>query len=215
MGVHSLCVPLTIASLAWAAAGPPEVPVSRPAPREVTDYAVFTGRTAPSRAVEVRPRVSGYLTKVAFQDGAEVKQGDLLFEIDPRPYQADLEKAQAGVALAQAWLKQADADYQRRKALSGRGGVSPADLDRAAGERDVAKARLRAAKAALEAAMLTLSFTKVHAPMAGRIGRRLLDPGNLVRADETHLATLVAVIGHGPGRGFGESGWPRASFSAT
>jgi RND family efflux transporter MFP subunit len=192
MGVHPLCVSLAFVSLACAAVDPPEVPVTRPAPREVTDHAVFTGRTAASRSVEVRPRVSGYLTKVAFKDGDEVKQGDLLFEIDPRPYQAELEKAQAGVAVAQARLQQADADYQRRKALSGRGGVSQEELDRAAGERVVAEAGLRAARAALDAARLTLGFAKVHAPMSGRIGRRLLDPGNLVKADETPLATLVA-----------------------
>src|SRR5438477_4032417 len=119
MGVHSLCLPLAFASLAWAAADPPEVPVTRPVSREVTDFAEFPGRTDASKTVEVRARVSGYLTKVAFKDGSEVKEGDLLFEIDPRPYQADLEKAQAGVALAQARLKQADVEYRGAKALAG------------------------------------------------------------------------------------------------
>jgi RND family efflux transporter MFP subunit len=192
MGVRSLCVLLACLSLACAAADPPEVPVTRPVSREVTDHAEFTGRTAPSRTVEVRPRVSGYLTKVAFKDGAEVKQGDLLFEIDPRPYQADLDKAQAGVAVAQARLKQVDVEYQAARALAAQKTVGPTELDRAAGRRDEAEAGLRAARAALEAARLTLGFTKVHAPMSGRIGRRLLDPGNLVRADETPLAALVA-----------------------
>jgi len=192
MGVHPLCLPLAYLSLAWAAADPPEVPVTRPVSREVTDHAVLTGRTAASRSVELRARVSGYLTKVAFKDVAEVKQGDLLFEIDPRPYQAELEKAQAGVVVAQARLQQADADYQRRKALSGRGGVSQEELDRAAGERVVAEAGLRAARAVLDMARLNLGFAKVHAPISGRIGRCLLDPGNLVKADETQLATLVA-----------------------
>ncbi len=192
MGVHPLCVSLVIASLPCAAAARPEVPVSRPVSRAVADSDAFPGRTAPSRTVEVRARVSGYLTKVAFKDGAEVKQGDLLFEIDPRPYRADLEKAQAGVAVAQARLKQVNIEYQSARTLAGQKTVGPAELDRAAGRRDEAEAGLRAAQASLEAAKLTLGFTQVHAPMSGRIGRRLLDPGNLVKADETLLATLVA-----------------------
>jgi RND family efflux transporter MFP subunit len=168
------------------------VPVSRPASREVTDFAEFTGRTAASKAVELRARVSGYLTQVAFKDGSEVKEGDLLFEIDPRPYRADLEKAEAGVAQAQARLKQAEIHYQATRNLAAHKTVGPAELDLAAGRRDEAEAGLRAARAALDAARLNLGFTQVHAPMAGRVGRRLLDPGNLVKADETHLATLVA-----------------------
>jgi RND family efflux transporter MFP subunit len=192
VGTHSLCLPLAFAFLSSAAADPPAVPVSRPVSRDVADFAEFAGRTAASKSVEVRGRVSGFLTKVAFKDGSEVKEGDLLFEIDPRPYQADLEKAQAGVSVAQARLKQADVEYQAARALAGQKTVGPAELDRAAGRREEAEAGLRSARAALEAARLTLSFTKVQAPMSGRIGRRLLDPGNLVKADETPLATLVA-----------------------
>lgn len=192
MSVHTLCLPLAIVSLAFAAAEAPEVPVSRPAPREVTDYEVFPGRAAASRTVEVRARVSGYLTKVTFKDGSEVKQGDLLFEIDPRPYRAELEKAQAGVALAKARLKQADVEYQGARALAGQKTVGRPELDRASGRREEAEAGLRAAQASLDAARLTLDFTQVHAPMDGRISRRRLDPGNLVKADDTPLATLVA-----------------------
>jgi RND family efflux transporter MFP subunit len=96
------------------------------------------------------------------------------------------------VAQAQARLKQAEIHYQATRNLAAHKTVGPAELDLAAGRRDEAEAGLRAARAALEAARLTLGFTQVHAPMSGRIGRRLLDPGNLVRADETPLATLVA-----------------------
>jgi membrane fusion protein, multidrug efflux system len=192
MGTHSLGAALACVWLAGAVADPPEVPVSRPVPREVADFAEFAGRTAASRTVEVRARVSGYLTKVAFRDGAEVKEGDLLFEIDPRPYRAEAVKGRAAVEMAQARLKRADADYRRAQALAGPAGfVGPAELERAAGRRDLEQARLRAAKAALESAEITLSFTQVTAPISGRVGRRLLDPGNFARADETQLATLV------------------------
>ncbi len=194
MGIRSLCVPLACVSLGWAAAEASEVPVSRPVSREVTDHAVFTGRTAASQTIEIRARVSGYLTKVAFRDGAEVKEGDLLFEIDARPYKAELEKARAAVAVAQARLKRADADYRRARALTGPSGfVGPAELERAAGRRDLEEAILHAARASLEAAEVTLSFTRVTAPISGRAGRRLLDAGNFARADETPLATLVAL----------------------
>jgi RND family efflux transporter MFP subunit len=196
MNIRSFYLPLACASLVLtgeaAFAADPEVKVVQPVPREVTDAEVFTGRTEAVTTVELRPRVSGYLTKVAFKDGAEVKKGDLLFEIDPRPYQAEVEKAEAGLTLAQSQVKQADADYARTKALVDKNALSREELDKAAAGREEAGARLGAAKAVLDSARLTLNFTKVTAPISGRIGRRLLDAGNVVKADETHLATLVS-----------------------
>lgn len=190
------CLPLACALLALpggtAFAADPEVKVVKPVSREVTDAEVFTGRIEARTTVQLRPRVSGYLTKVAFKDGASVKKGDVLFEIDPRPYQADAEKAEAAVNLAQAQLKLAEADYTRAKTQSDKGTLSREELDKAAAGRAEAEAKLAMAKANLNSARLTLSFTKVTAPFSGRLGRHLLDAGNVVKADETKLATLVS-----------------------
>src|SRR5262245_4672231 len=101
-----------------AAPEPPAIPVSRPVSRQVTDYVDFTGRTDAVEAVDVRARVTGYLVKLPFKEGAEVKKGDLLFEVDPRPYQAQLDQARGQVNLYQAQLKLAKTTYTRFKALS-------------------------------------------------------------------------------------------------
>ncbi len=174
------------------AAKPLEVPVARPIVREVTDYEDFTGRTEAVNRVDLRARVTGYLVKSFFKEGSEVKQGDLLFEIDPRPYQAQMDRAEAAVHLAEAQLKLAEADLQRAKALLAQKVVAPGEIDKPVAERAEAEARVRAAKAGLEVARLNLDFTRVRAPIAGRIGRQLLTPGNLVSADETILATVVS-----------------------
>src|SRR5436190_16567981 len=116
-------------------AAPPTVPVGRPVEREVTDHEDFTGRTEAARSVEVRARVTGYLDKVTFRDGDDVKQGQLLFEIDPRPYQAELDRATAGLAQAEARLNRLNADHQRARALRGRGAVTEEELAKIAAER--------------------------------------------------------------------------------
>ena len=201
MNIRSFCLPLASAflllcwwtiTLAADPADTQEVKVVQPVAREVTDSEVFNGRTEAMTKIELRPRVSGYLTKIAFKDGAAVKKGDLLFEIDPRPYQADVEKAEAGLALAQSQVKQADAEYTRAKALLDKNILSREDFDKITAGRAEAEAKLGIAKANLNAARLTLDFTRVTAPISGRIGRHLLDVGNVVKADETHLATLVS-----------------------
>jgi RND family efflux transporter MFP subunit len=168
----------------------PKVPVSRPLAREVTDQQQYTGRTE-AATVDLRARVSGYLLKAPFEEGGEVKQGDLLFEIDPRPYQAELDRAKAQLVLGEARLQRTDAEVKRARALLDRKVLSQEDYDKALGERREAEAGVAIARAGLEAARLTLEFTKVTAPLSGRIGRRLVTPGNLVRADETLLATIA------------------------
>ena len=170
----------------------PRVQVSRPVQREVTDFADFTGRTEAVSTVELRARVTGYLTRVHFKDGAEVRQGELLFEIDPRPYRAELEEAEAAVAVSKARLKRVEAEYKRMAALLARGPVSREDVDRVAAEKAEAEAAVRIPQARLEAARLKLEFTRVVAPVSGHIGRRFLDVGNLVKGDETKLATIVS-----------------------
>jgi multidrug efflux system membrane fusion protein len=171
---------------------PPSVPVAQPVCREVTDYEAFTGRLEPVLSVEVRARVTGYLLETPFKEGGEVKKGDLLFAIDPRPYQAELDKAQALLAASEARLKRAEGDFQRAKALLNDKAITPGELDKITAEREEAQAGIRVAKAVLDFAKLNLEFTRVTSPIDGCIGRRLLDPGNLVKADETVLAKIVS-----------------------
>jgi RND family efflux transporter MFP subunit len=175
------------------AVAPPEVRVSQPLVREVADYEDFTGRTEAALQVELRARVSGYLDKVLFKDGADVKKGDVLFEIDPRPYQAELEKAEARLALSEAQLKRAEVDFKRATALLARQAITREEFEKFAADRAMAELEVRAVKAACDVAKLNLAFTKVLAPIDGRISRRFLDAGNLVKADETALGTVVSL----------------------
>jgi RND family efflux transporter MFP subunit len=177
---------------ALAAMPPPVVMVSLPVEREVRDYYEYTGRTAAKEAVEVRARVSGYLVKVNFREGAVVKKGDLLFLIDPRPFQAVLDEAKGQVAQWEAKLARAEADVARDERLLPKGAASQKDLDQAVADRGEARAAIQSARAAVDRAALDLEFTKVTAPIDGRIGRYLLTEGNLVTADTTLLTTIVS-----------------------
>lgn len=172
---------------------PPVVRVRHPIEAEVTDYEDFTGRTDAVFTVEVRARVTGYLDKAVFKDGDEVKEGDLLFEIDPRPYKAELDRAEATLAQSEAHLKRLEADYRRASNLFTRGNVSREEFDKVAGDKNEAEAAVGIAQATFERAKLDVLFTKITAPIAGRLSRRLVDPGNLVKADETPLTTIVSL----------------------
>jgi RND family efflux transporter MFP subunit len=173
---------------------PVVVSVSYPIQREVRDYQEYTGRTAAVDSVQVRARVSGYLDKINFKEGAEVKEGDVLYVIDPRPYQAVLSQAEAQVRLQEASLKLAEAEYRRTSSLLRAGqAASQEDVDKALAQRDTARASLNAAKAAVEQARLNLGFTEIRSPIAGRIGRTLITLGNLVVADQTLLTTIVSM----------------------
>ena len=171
----------------------PVVPVSKPVQRSVVDYSDHRGRAA-ARVVTIQPRVTGFLTKIAFKEGSLVKQGDVLFEIDPRPYQAQLAVGQAKVTLAEASLKLARATHRRLKDLASKApdAVSPQDLDQAQGREEEAVATLELAKANLQLHKLDLDWTVVRAPVAGRIGRSEMAVGNIVMADATKLTTIVA-----------------------
>jgi RND family efflux transporter MFP subunit len=153
---------------------------------------VFTGRTVPLESVQLRSRVTGYLTKVVVKDGAEIKRGDLLFEIDPRPYMAEVDKAEAILAQRVARLGQIEADLKRLTHLQKANAVSQEELNKVQADRTDAQAQVRAAQAVRESARLQLEFTRITAPITGAFGGRLLDAGNLVRADETVLATLTS-----------------------
>jgi RND family efflux transporter MFP subunit len=178
---------------ALAATPPPVVMISQPVEREVRDYYEYTGRTAAVEAVDVRARVSGYLVKVNFQEGSVVKRGDLLFQIDPRPFQAVLYEAKGQVAQLEARLARAEADVARYERLLPKGAASQKDLDTAIADRGEARAGIQSARAAVDRAALDLEFTKVTAPISGRIGRYLITEGNLVITDSTLLTTIVSI----------------------
>ncbi len=157
------------------------------------DYEEFVGRTEAFRSVEVRSRVTGYLDKTLFKDGDEVQAGQDLFEIDPRQFQAEHEKALADVKLAEADLKSREADIDRSKPLVATGAVTRADFDKQSAARDTALATLAANKTAAGIGALRLRFTHIHASFAGRASRALVSNGNLVSADSTLLTTVVSV----------------------
>src|SRR5262249_49197186 len=157
--------------------------------REVTDYVDFTGRTDAVQAVDVRARVTGYLVQMPFKEGAEVKKDDLLFEVDPRPYRAQLDQAQGQVNLYQAQLQLAKTTYTRFQALyaSEPGAVSKQELDVYKAQMEQSEASLKASQASLEVYKLNLEFTKVTSPIDGRVSRYYLTLGNLVNQDQTLL----------------------------
>jgi multidrug efflux system membrane fusion protein len=198
------CVCLIAAAAAVGCAGrapqaptaeSPAVPVSKPVSRQVTEYVDFTGRTDAVEAVDVRARVTGYLVRMPFQEGKEVKKGDLLFEIDPRPYQAQLDQALAQVKLNQASLELAQATLARDRKIASEvsGGVSQQQLDQDKATVEEARARVAAYKASTEVYKLNLSFTKVTSPIDGQVSRFFLTRGNLVMQDQTLLTTVVSL----------------------
>jgi RND family efflux transporter MFP subunit len=171
---------------------PPKVTVSRPIKREVRDYAEYTGRTASPDWVQVRARVSGYLAKINFKEGVEVTEGTVLYEIDPRPYKAALDQSRAQVEQQTAQLAFNESVYQRSMQLYQKSSQSLQQLQQDLAARDTTRANLNAAKASLEIAKLNYDWTKVKAPVSGRIGRALVTRGNLVVADQTLLTTVVS-----------------------
>jgi len=174
---------------------PPVIPVSQPVQREVTDYVDYTGRTDAVNSVGIRARVTGYIDKVSFQEGAEVKKGDVLFEIDPRPYQDQLNQALAQVQLNQASLKLAQATYERDRGAvkSVPGAVSQQRLDQDLAAVQESEAEIKASEAAVAVYQLNLDFCKVLSPIDGRISRYYFTPGNLATQDQTLLTTVVSV----------------------
>ena len=179
-----------------ASPAPPKVTVSRPVVQEIIEWDEYTGRLEATENVEVRARVSGYLQSIHFKDGAIVKKGDLLFVIDPRPYQAEVDRVRAELQLAQARLELAKSDYARAQKLLQFRAMSQEEADtRAATERQAQEA-VAAGQAAVKAASLNLEFTRVTAPITGRISRRLVTEGNLINggtAESTLLTTIVSM----------------------
>jgi len=172
---------------------PPKVVVAKPIIRDIVEWDEYTGRTQALEAVEVRPRVTGYVQSIQFADGANVKEGDPLFVIDPRPYDAALAQAKAQVVVTKARLALAQNENARTESLVKQKVISTEEAERRASTRDEAIGSLAAAEAAVQAAALDVEFTRVVAPTAGRASRHLVDEGNLVTANQTLLTTIVSL----------------------
>ncbi len=175
-------------------ADPIIAPVSYPVEREVTDYADFTARIAAVDSVEVRARVWGYLKKVNFKEGALVKKGEILFELDPRPYEAEYERCLAAVKSAQAHLTRALADFKRAGTLLPSKAIAQSDYDSAKDGCDEAAAAVNVAEAVMKTAELNLDFTRIVAPVSGRVSRYMVTVGNLIQSSDQANVTLLTTI---------------------
>jgi len=172
-------------------APPPLVTVTPVQEREIQDFVVFTGRTEAVQTVDVRARVSGYLTETKFQDGQDVKKGDVLFVIDPRPYQADLDRAQAEFNKAQADLQLAGIEYNRSRELRQKNAISAQDFDAKSAAYLKAQSAVASAKADLDTSKLNLEFTSITAPIDGQTSKAAVTPGNLVTPDMKEPLTVI------------------------
>ncbi|MCE9604559.1 MAG: efflux RND transporter periplasmic adaptor subunit [Planctomycetia bacterium] len=176
-----------------AATKAPEVLVERPIQKVVTEYEEFTGRAAAVQTVEIRARVSGFLEKVFFTDGKDVVAGAPLFQIDDRPYRAEVDRTAAAIEQAQAKLDRLKLQEDRAKKLVDSVAIPEETFEQIKFDRAEAAGALAAAQANNRLAALNLGFTQITSPISGRISRRMVDPGNLVRADETAMTTIVSV----------------------
>jgi multidrug efflux system membrane fusion protein len=171
---------------------PPAVPVSKPVRQEVTDYVDFTGRTDAIQAVNVIARVTGYLVQMPFKEGSEVKKDQLLFEIDPRPYQDQLRLGEAQLATYKAQQQLADADFVRATRLIKDKTISEQQFEQYKSTKEQAAAQVQSAEANIAIYKLNLEFTRVTSPIDGRVSRYYLTLGNLVNQDQTLLTTVVS-----------------------
>jgi RND family efflux transporter MFP subunit len=181
------------AAEAHAAPPAPQVTVAAAVSRKITEFDEFTGRFEAVERVEVRPRVSGYIASVNFKEGSEVRKGEVLFVIDPRPYQAERDKAAAGLAQARSQLVLARTERERGTRLLAQHAISQEEYDTRTAGSEQAEANVEAARAALDATALNLEFTRVTAPISGRISRALVTSGNFVTNGQTPLTTLVSL----------------------
>ena len=166
------------------------------AEKEVNEWDEFTGRLDPVESVEIRPRVSGYITEIHFEAGAIVKKGDLLYVIDPRPYQADFDRAAAEVDRMDAQLKLAEIELNRAKELRGKATISASEFDQKAATFQGAAAAKSSAEAAKNATALNLEFTQIKSPIDGRVSDQRITVGNLVQpgaGPDSLLTTVVSV----------------------
>ncbi|HWE35218.1 MAG TPA: efflux RND transporter periplasmic adaptor subunit [Isosphaeraceae bacterium] len=198
-GVRALAAISCLAALAgceaknrYVAPPPPAVSVARPTRRDVTTYAEYTGTTRAVASVDLRARVKGFLEKVNFKDGDDVKKGAVLFVIERAPYQIQLDNVEADLSKNKAALALADSEFRRNSQLFAQRSISPLDFEKYRSNFDAARAAVAASEASVADARLNLGYTEVRAPFDGRVGRRQVDPGNLVGDGQaTVLGTVV------------------------
>lgn len=172
---------------------PPEVIVGKPVAGTITDYEEFTGHTEAVRSIVLRAMVTGYLQEKLFKEGDDVPANAPLFKIDPQIYQAQLEQAIKNLELARAHLKRLESDFQRAKSLMPTNAISQGDYDKAEGDRNEAAATVGVAEAARKLAQQNVDFTTISTPIAGRVSRMMIDPGNMVKANDTPLTSIVTL----------------------
>ena len=175
----------------YAPPPPPKVSVAKPVSEKITRYLDATGNTAAVASVDLVARVQGFVQGISYTDGAQVKTGDILFTIEPLPYQAKLQQAQAAEASAQAQLTNAQIGFNRNESLQKNAVASVQNLDDARAQRDTAQANLAQAQANTQIAAINYSYTRVLAPFAGRMSAHLVSLGDLVGTNPTKLATIV------------------------
>jgi RND family efflux transporter MFP subunit len=202
---HSMLLALTVAALIGLLTScnnqpqaahnfpPANVTVSKPVQKEVVDWNEFTGRTAAVNLVNVTARVSGYIVNIPFKEGDTVHKGDLLYQIDPRPYQDVYDQSLGQLKQAQANQQLQEATYARQARLQKTNVIANQDYDTALSNKNQAAGQVIAAQASVNAAQLNLEFTRVVSPIDGRVGRQLVNIGNLVQADSTQLTTIVSM----------------------
>jgi multidrug efflux system membrane fusion protein len=184
--------------VAGAAPPPPPVTVARPLQKTITEWDEYTGRFTALESVEVRARVSGFIDSVHFNEGQIVKQGDLLFVIDQRPYKLAVEQAQADVDRAQAKLEIATSDVQRATPLVRNQSLTEREFDTRTSTQHDAAGQVASAQAALKQAQLNLEWTEVRAPIGGRISDKRVDAGNLITGGQTGSTLLTLIVSIDP-----------------
>jgi membrane fusion protein, multidrug efflux system len=172
---------------------PPTVTVAKPVKKEIVEWLYFTAQTQAVDTVTITPRVTGYIDNITFKEGDIIDFGDLLFVIDPRPYQAALDQAKGQLEQAQAQEKLNDANLARANDLLAKKVIAKQDYDTTAAQKYVGDAQVVASQAALESAQLNLDFTQIRSPIHGKIGAQLVNRGNLVQANSTQLTTIVSI----------------------
>ena len=170
---------------------PPKIDVAGVVARDVVEWDEFTGRLEAVNSVAIRPRVSGFVAAIRFDEGAMVNKGDLLFEIDARPFQAEVDRLRAELARTNATVQRAKSELDRANKLSSEDAMSSEERDRRVAFAKESAAQVSAVEAALRAAELNLEFTRVTSPISGRVGRAIVTAGNLVSSGETLLTTVV------------------------
>jgi RND family efflux transporter MFP subunit len=181
---------------------PPKVTVNQPIIREVVESDEYTGRLEAVESVDIRARVNGYLQSVHFTDGAMVKKGTLLFVIDPRPYQAELNRTKAQLEQAIARFERTQKDFARAQQLVKSRAMSQEEGDTRAADQREAQEAVQAARAAVEAARLNVEFTQVKAPISGRISRHLVTEGNLINGGTAESTLLTRIVSLDPLYGY-------------